>query len=257
MPYKELYAAGQRAMGKSIGTRKPGTPMMWGFGPSPDGDILMQQPFQPGFSSFSDSKPILIGTTFNELQRLTYDKPVTLEEARQQLLPVFGNRTDEYIKAFDEAWPKHSPNDLLSADRLFRPKTIITADYISANRPAPTYMYMFTWKSPVHQGSVHGHELKFVFNTLHRAGNDLPNPTADDQKLADIMSTVWSNFAHTGNPNAKGLPAWKPYTAENGEMMIFDYNCYLRHNPDRKLEEIIDDCCFQQLKEFRAKQAKK
>ena len=257
VPYKDLYAAGQRAMGKSIGTRKPGTPMMWGFGPSPDGDILMQQPFQPGFSSFSDSKPILIGTTFNELQRLTYDKPVTLEEARQQLLPVFGNRTDEYIKAFDEAWPKHSPNDLLSADRLFRPKTIITADYISANRPAPTYMYMFTWKSPVHQGSVHGHELKFVFNTLHRAGNDLPNPTADDQKLADIMSTVWSNFAHTGNPNAEGLPSWKPYNAENGEMMIFDYNCYLRHNPDRKLEEIIDDCCFQQLKEFRAKQAKK
>lgn len=257
VPYKELYAAGQRAMGKSIGTRKPGTPMMWGFGPSPDGEILMQQPFQPGFSSFSDSKPILIGTTFNELQRLTYDKPVTLEDARQQLLPVFGNRTDEYIKAFDEAWPKHSPNDLLSADRLFRPKTIITADYISANRPAPTYMYMFTWKSPVHQGSVHGHELKFVFNTLHRAGRDLPNPTADDQKLADIMSTVWSNFAHTGNPNTKGLPAWKPYTAENGEMMIFDYNCYLRHNPDRKLEEIIDDCCFQQLKEFRAKQNNK
>ena len=47
VPYKELYAAGQRAMGKSIGTRKPGTPMMWGFGPSPDGEILMQQPFQP------------------------------------------------------------------------------------------------------------------------------------------------------------------------------------------------------------------
>ena len=257
VPYKDLYAAGQRAMGKSIGTRKPGTPMMWGFGPSPDGEILMQQPFQPGFASFSDSKPILIGTTFNELQRLTYDKPVTLDEARQQLVPVFGNRTDEYIKAFDEAWPKHSPNDLLSIDRLFRPKTIITADYISAHRPAPTYMYMFTWKSPVHQGSVHGHELKFVFNTLHRAGRDLPNPTADDQKLADIMSTVWSNFAHTGNPNAEGIPAWKPYNAENGEMMIFDYNCYLRHNPDRKLEEIIDDCCFQQLKEFRAKQNNK
>ena len=71
------------------------------------------------------------------------------------------------------------------------------------------------------------------------------------------MSTVWSNFAHTGNPNAEGLPSWKPYNAENGEMMIFDYNCYLRHNPDRKLEEIIDDCCFQQLKEFRAKQNNK
>ena len=30
VPYDTLYAAGQRAMAASIGTRKPGTPMMWG-----------------------------------------------------------------------------------------------------------------------------------------------------------------------------------------------------------------------------------
>ncbi len=255
VPYRELYVAGQRAMAKSIGTRRPGTPMMWGFGPTPDGEVLMQQPFQPGFSSFSDNKPIIIGTTFNELQRLTYDRKLTIEDARKELLPVFGERTDEYIKAFDEAWPKHSPNDLLSIDRLFRPKTIITADYISAHRKAPTYMYMFTWKSPVHQGSVHGHELKFCFNTLNHAGNELPKPTADDQKLADAMSTAWANFAHTGNPNAECLPTWKPYNAKDGDMMIFDYDCYVRNNPDRKLASIINDCCFSQLKEFNEKKA--
>jgi para-nitrobenzyl esterase len=43
--YKELYAAGQRAMEKSVGKRTPGTPMMWGFGPTPDGEILLIQPF--------------------------------------------------------------------------------------------------------------------------------------------------------------------------------------------------------------------
>jgi len=253
--YKELYQAGQRAMGKSIGTRKPGTPMMWGFGPAPDGEDLLQQPFQPGFSKFSDSKPIIIGTTFNELQRLTYDKLVTTSEAREQLLPVFGDKTDEYIKAFDEAWPKHSPNDLLSIDHLFRPKTIITADYITAHRKAPVYMYMFTWKSPVHQGSVHGHELKFCFNTLNHGGNELPSPTAEDQKLADVMSAAWAQFAHTGNPNIESLPAWNPYNAQDGDMMIFDYECYIRNNPDRKLAEIINECCFKQLKEFNAKKA--
>lgn len=255
VPYAELYAAGQRAMGKSIGTRRPGTPMMWGFGPTPDGEVLMQQPFQPGFASFSAEKPIIIGTTFNELQRLTYDKPVTLDEARKELVPVFGERTDEYIKAFDEAWPEHSVNDLLSADRLFRPKTIITGDYISAHHKAPTYMYMFKWKSPVHQGSVHGHELKFCFNTLNHGGNELPNPTDQDQTLADKMSKAWAQFAHTGNPNVDCLPAWQPYTADNGEMMIFDYDCHIVHNPDRKLEEIINDKCFVQLKEFNAKKA--
>ena len=47
VPYEELYNAGQRAMAISVGVRKPGTPMMWGFGPTPDGETLLQQPFQP------------------------------------------------------------------------------------------------------------------------------------------------------------------------------------------------------------------
>ena len=59
--YKELYNAGQKAMNSSIGIRTPGTPMMWGFGPTPDGEILLNQPFQPGFSEISQKIPILIG----------------------------------------------------------------------------------------------------------------------------------------------------------------------------------------------------
>ena len=42
VPYQELYSAGQRAMAASIGTRRPGTPMMWGFGPTPDGEVVLQ-----------------------------------------------------------------------------------------------------------------------------------------------------------------------------------------------------------------------
>ena len=251
VPYDELYAAGQRAMAASIGTRRPGTPMMWGFGPSPDDETLLQQPFQPGFASISDDIPIMIGTTFNELQRLTYHQPMTLDEAKEALKKTFGEDTESYIKAFDETWPGHSPQDLLSIDWLFRPKTIITADAIAESRRSDTYMYMFTWRSPVNQGSVHGHELKFCFNTLHHSANELPQPTEKDLKLADQMSSVWAQFAHNGNPNIEGLPDWKPYTAENGEMMIFDYNCRIRNNPDRKLEEIIDKHCFRQLDEFR------
>lgn len=252
VPYKELYNAGQRAMAASIGTRRPGTPMMWGFGPSPDGEVLLQQPFQPGFASISDDKPILIGTTYNELQRLTYNTEVTLEEARQELLPVFGSLTDEYISAFDEAWPNHTANDLLSKDRLFRPKTIITADAIALTRKAPTYMYMFTWRAPHHKGSVHGEELKFCFNTLRHSPNELAEPSAQDSILASKMCRSWASFAHNGNPTIDDLPTWNAYTPENGELMVFDYDCHTLHNPDRHLESIIDRCCFKQLDEFYA-----
>jgi len=223
IPYQQLYDAGQRAMAASIGTRKPGTPMMWGFGPTPDGEILLQQPFQPTFAKLSDQVPLLIGTTFNELQRLQYDQPMTMDQAREQLQKTFGDETDAYVKAFAKAYPDYTPQDLVSIDWLFRPKTLITADAMAGG--GNMYMYMFTWRSPVNKGSVHGHELKFCFNTLHHSPNELPQPTADDLKLADTMSSVWAQFAHNGNPNIDGLPAWKPYTAQNGEMMVFNYQC--------------------------------
>ena len=84
VPYGELVAAGQRAMAASIGTRAPGTPMMWGFGPAPDGEVLLQQPFQPDFADISSDVPLMIGTTFNELQRRVYGTPMTLDEAKAQ-----------------------------------------------------------------------------------------------------------------------------------------------------------------------------
>ena len=251
VPYKELYAAGQRAMAASIGTRKPGTPMMWGFGPTPDGETLLQQPFQNGFAKISDNIPIMIGTTFNELQRLRYDQEMTLDEARRELFRTFGFDTQAYIAAFGEAYPGHTPQDLLSIDWLFRPKTIITADEIGQSRQAPTYMYMFTQRSKANKGSVHGAELKYCFNNI-----DPSSPEQPDAKLADTMSDVWAQFATTGNPNIASLPAtWHPYTKENGELLEFGEKLQLRHNHDRKLAELIDKHCFQELDEFRDRQA--
>ena len=256
VPYQELYEAGQRAMAASIGTRRPGTPMMWGFGPTPDGELLLQQPFQPDFASISNHVPLLMGTTFNELQRLQYNRELTLQQAREELQKTFDKETDAYIDAFGKAWPDYTPQDLLSIDWLFRPKTLITTDVIGGNRQAQTYAYLFTWRSPVSHGSVHGNELCFCFNRLHQAPNIVPEPTAEDLKLADTMSSIWSAFAHTGNPNVEGLPTWQPYTKENGEVMLLGYKCELRHNHDRELEEIIDRHCFRQLDEFRAKNGK-
>ena len=253
VPYEELYAAGQRAMAASIGTRKPGTPMMWGFGPTPDGEILLQQPFQNGFAKISDNIPIMIGTTFNELQRLRYDKEMTLDEARRELMKTFGWDTQAYIQAFAEAYPDYTPQDLLSIDWLFRPKTIITADEIAETRKAPTYMYMFTQRSDVNKGSVHGAELKYCFNNI-----DANSPEHPTFGLAEAMSSIWAEFATTGNPNTKWLPGeWHPYTKANGELLELGESIRFHHNHDRKLAEIIDKHCFKQLDEFRDQQSRK
>ena len=263
VPYKDLYAAGQRAMAASIGTRRPGTPMMWGFGPTPDGEVLLQQPFQPAFASISDDIPLLIGTTFNELQRIRYGQPLTLEQARTELQRTFGDETDAYIVAFMEAYPDYIserlPQHLLSIDWLFRPKTLITADAIGGKRKADTYVYMFTandWGTQNEpKGSAHGAELKYCFDVLHHYANQLsPNTLKTAKYWADTMSDIWAQFAHDGNPNTRGtlmFVAWHPYTKENGVLLeIGGLQPDLHHNHDRRLEEIINRHCFKQLDEF-------
>ena len=106
------------------------------------------------------------------------------------------------------------------------------------------------------KGSAHGAELKYCFDVLHHYSNQLSAAEiAHNKPWATLMSDVWAHFAHTGNPNApeirnssdfpalRTMPAWEPYTKENGCLMDF--------GDDRKLEEIIDRHCFKQLDEFR------
>ena len=262
--YKDLYAAGQRAMAASIGTRRPGTPMMWGFGPTPDGEVLLQQPFQPAFASISDDIPLMIGTTFNELQRSRYGQTISFEQARTELQRTFGDETDAYISAFMASYPHHTldrlSQDLLCIDWLFRPKTIITADAVGGKRKADTYVYMYTVGESDNRGdkgSAHGSELKYCFDVLHHYTNQLSQSCIErNEQWATLLSDVWAKFAHDGNPNSAGLPDWHPYTQENGELLEFGGNKpTIRNNYDRQLEEIINRHCFKQLDEFNKKHA--
>ena len=231
------------------------------------GEVLLQQPFQPAFASISDDIPLLIGTTFNELQRVRYGQKVTFEQARTELQRTFGAETDAYISAYMEAYPhgtyERLPQDLLSIDWLFRPKTIITADAIGGKRKADTYVYMFTVGESDdrgYKGSAHGSELKYCFDVLHHYSNQLSQNyiglgLGSQKYWADTMSDIWAQFAHDGNPNTRStlmFVGWHPYTKENGVLLeIGGLQPTLHHNHDRKLEEIIDRHCFKQLDEFR------
>lgn len=242
IPYRDLVVAGERALERTVGTRKPGTRTMFGFGPVPDGIDLLQQPFTPGFAGISEDVPLMIGTTFNELMKTCYDeKDLTFEGARERLEVQYGEQTDAFIALFKAAYPDGSPQDLLSIDTMFRPVTIQVADAAS-RRAAPVYSYMLTWKSPVDdstKGSFHGLDIPLAFSNIE-LGKHWTGDSDEAYALADIMSSAWLNFARSGNPNvADKLPLWDAYTRENGATMIFDSACRIVKHHDRELMDLV------------------
>jgi para-nitrobenzyl esterase len=243
LSYHTLLKAGNEAIELINGRRIPGSPTMFGFAPSADGTVLLQQPFTPGFASISGEIPVLIGTTLNELIRTSYgERDLTSEQAKDRLRKIYNNRTDRFVKLFAQAYPDFTPQDLLSIDTVFRPFTIRTADSWSAQSNAPVYSYFLSWKSPVDsssRGSFHGLDVPLAFDNVDLR-SDWTGTTSESYDIADKMSSAWLNFAKTGNPNVVDkLPEWPPYTASNGATMIFDRACIIRQHHDRELMKFI------------------
>ena len=239
IPYLDLVKAGNEAIAKISGPWKPGSPTMFGFAPSADGVVLLQQPFSPGFAGISKEIPLMMGSTLNEMMPVAYgEKELTMDQARERLVKVYGDKTDQYIDLFARAYPDYTPQDLLSIDTVFRPYTIRTADARAQESSAPLYVYFLAWKSQVDnasKGSFHGLDIPLAFHNVDLR-EDWTGNTKEAWLLSDKMSSAWLSFVKTGNPNVEGLlPEWEPYTAENGATMYFDNECRIVNNHDREL----------------------
>lgn len=243
IPYHDLVIAGNEAIAKISGPRRPGSPTMFGFAPSADGVILLQQPFSPGFAEISKDIPVMIGSTLNEMMPVAYgEKDLTLQQAKDRLAKIYGDKTDQYIELFAKAYPDYTPQDLLSIDTVFRPYTIRTADARAEESDAPLYVYFLAWKSQVEnasKGSFHGLDIPLAFYNVDLR-EDWTGNTEEAWALSDKMSSAWLNFVKNTNPNVEGvLPSWEPYTAENGSTMYFDNECRIVNNHDRELMQFM------------------
>ena len=85
----------------------------------------------------------------------------------------------------------------------------------------PAYLYQFSHVPPdkpdfPNYGAFHTSEVPYALHTLHtwqRPWQQL------DKEIENTMSSYWVNFAKTGNPNGPGLPEWKVYDKNVGNIM--------------------------------------
>lgn len=180
----------------------------------------------------------------SDVSQTQFDNPNTWseEETDERLEAAYGDKADEIVNAFLEAYP-----DKTKADAVFIDSSTIRIPMLkimnakASTGEAPVYAYLFSWESPVMNGvytSYHTSEIPFVFNNIDKADTTIGGGE-EAQILSDRMSQAWINFARTGNPSVEGLPEWEAYTPEGGATMIFDNNIRLVNHHDAKLLELL------------------
>jgi para-nitrobenzyl esterase len=77
-------------------------------------------------------------------------------------------------------------------------------------------------------GAGHGAEIRYVFDNL---AQDERAWTAADRALAARLARTWVNFARTGSPNGKGLPAWPAYDGKPASVLRIGGPAELKAHP--------------------------
>jgi para-nitrobenzyl esterase len=213
------------------------------FGPVVDGVVLPEPPLHAIAKGSAKDIPLLTGTNLDEVRYWALYIPdltsITLDIAASQV-PFVKSALDNNVAAIDASYRSRRPNatdgDVTMAvgtDTLFRIPAIRMVEAQSAQQPK-TWMYLFTWPSPVENGvlgSCHAIELPFVFDLFTAPFTDRFIGTDPPANLADIMQNTWISFAKTGDPNNGTLPNWTTYDGQTRSTMELNVQPHVVNDP--------------------------
>jgi para-nitrobenzyl esterase len=60
------------------------------------------------------------------------------------------------------------------------------------------------------------------------------------EELENQVAGAWVAFAYTGDPNHKGIPTWKPITADQTATMRFDRTCEMMYGEDEAFVDLVE-----------------
>ena len=143
--------------------------------------------------------------------------------SKQELFNLFGSMKEQAKLVYD---PDGSIDfaklrTMVITDKVWAEPARFTAGAFS-NKGAAAFVYLFSYVSPgakgrMRFGAAHASEISYVFDNLTARNGAAIDP--QDQRMAKMMNSYWSNFAKTGDPNGQGLPKWPLYFLKTGEVL--------------------------------------
>ena len=194
------------------------------IGPFEDGYVVPTSMLQTYLNGQQNDIPTLLGWNLDDKM---IGKPVPAKQFEEDIKKQFGANAEKLLAQYpatNDAIAAASQGDL-SRDQTFGVQGYTWASLQSEHGKAPIYVYSFNRKLPPSSpandfGAFHTGEVPYAYNNLHTVNN---RPfTKADFELADQMSSYWSNFAKTGNPNGAALLNWPVYTKETKQIIQLD-----------------------------------
>ena len=195
------------------------------FWPNIDGYFFPENPGATYSAGKQARVALLAGWNTDEqpYKSVLKDAAPTVENYAARTRELYGEHADEILKVYpadSERQVKDVARDLAS-DRFIAYSTWKWLDMQLATGESPVYRYHFEQAPPAAEGkrtrgAFHSADIVYVFETLD--SENFPW-SPEDRKLSDRISSYWSNFAKTGNPNGEGLPQWPGYGKEDYQVM--------------------------------------
>jgi para-nitrobenzyl esterase len=215
----------------------PGLGTFW---PVFDGHVLLgdqYELYQAG--KFNDTR-ILIGTNSDEGALFT-PPHVTPAMFEQQIRGGYGAKADAILAAYPHSTDAEARR---AAKNVFRETAFAWHTWAWARLQArqgkhKVFVYYFDHRTPqTPEGANHGAEIPFVFrNSAPPFGTTTP----EEATLSDTISTYWTNFAKTGDPNGAGVPQWPAFTESAQRVMTFDKTAHVGPIPNLPQLQVFED----------------
>jgi para-nitrobenzyl esterase len=193
-----------------------------------DGYVLPAEPYAIFAAAKQNDVPILIGSNADEGKPFIDGLTIKAASYAVDIRNTFGDVPDEVLDVYPHATDVQAQAARANFERDLRFGWDVWtwARMQSKTGSAPVFYYYWAHVPPYPAGSPfaqwgagHWSELPYTFGHLDQAPWAW---TADDRRLEDAMTTYWTNFAKTGDPNGKSVPSWPAFTNADPRVQHFD-----------------------------------